>query len=98
VAQAHRHADLVEPDPVARGVEQTGDVVDFAALAPSQLRGDVDLAPKRRRPRPDPDDGLFEWADVGGQQIWVVGYTPGGMPFGLTEEEYYASCDDDRPF
>ena len=55
--------------------------------------------PKRRqRPLQDPDDDLFQWMDVGGQRMWVVGYTPGGMPYGLTEDEYDAPFDDDAPF
>jgi hypothetical protein len=47
------------------------------------------------------DDGLFQWIDWGGQRIWVVGYTSGGAPFGLTEDEYGApfdtSTEDEKP-
>jgi hypothetical protein len=28
----------------------------------------------------------------------LVGYTSGGAPFGLTEDEYDAPFDDDNPF
>jgi hypothetical protein len=53
---------------------------------------------KRRKPPKDPDDGLFQWIDVGGQRIWVVGFTSGGMPYGLTEDQYDTSPEDEEPF
>jgi hypothetical protein len=53
--------------------------------------------PKRKQPPPDLDDGLDQWVYVGSQRIWVVGYTSGGAPYGLTEDLYDAPFDDD-PF
>ncbi len=45
---------------------------------------------KRRRSRPHdeplpPEDGWVSW---GGQEVWAVGETPGGAPYGLTREEF----------
>ena len=54
--------------------------------------------PKRKQPPPDLDDGLDQWVYVGSQRIWVVGYTSGGAPFGLTEDEHDAPFDDGNPF
>jgi hypothetical protein len=34
------------------------------------------------------NDGLDCWMEWGGQRMFVVGYTPGGAPYGLTEEEW----------
>lgn len=50
--------------------------------------------------RPVPaTDGMFEWTVVGDQRIWVVGYTSGGMPYGLVEEiEYDESGYGPEPF
>ncbi len=54
--------------------------------------------PKRKQPPPDLDDCLDQWVDFGSQRIWVVGYTSGGAPYGLTEDEFDAPFDDDNPF
>jgi hypothetical protein len=53
--------------------------------------------PKRQKPLQDPIDDLFQWAVVGTQRIWVVGYTSGGMPYGLTEDEYNNPVLDGDP-
>jgi predicted DNA-binding transcriptional regulator YafY len=49
--------------------------------------------PERRQPPQAPDVELLEWAVVGTQRILVMGYTSGGMPYGLTEDECEALFD-----
>ena len=44
-------------------------------------------------PRPLPDDEA--WVECGGELIWAVGYTPGGVPYGLTAEQMRASAEVD---
>lgn len=45
-----------------------------------------------RRPRPPvrapvtADDGP-DWVSIGGRLMFVVGYTPGGVPYGVFEDE-----------
>jgi len=34
------------------------------------------------------------WADVCGRRMFVVGYTPGGAPYGIFEDEMDAGTDD----
>jgi hypothetical protein len=34
------------------------------------------------------------WADVCGRRMFVVGYTPGGAPYGIFEDEIDADTDD----
>jgi hypothetical protein len=50
----------------------------------------------RKQPQ-DANDGLFQWAVVGTQRISVMGYTSGGLPYGLTQEECDKLCDDYPP-
>ena len=44
------------------------------------------------------------WVDVSGRRMFVVGYTPGGAPYGVFEDEMDADPDDldtgtcDQPF
>lgn len=48
--------------------------------SPRRDRGSID--------EPDDDQaGDLEWAWVGGQRMFVVGFTPGGAPFGYYEED-----------
>jgi hypothetical protein len=69
-------------------------------LSPEEERWAVrpQKQPKRKPPPPDLDDGLDQWVYFGSQRIWVVGYTSGGAPYGLTEDVYDAPFDDDNPF
>jgi hypothetical protein len=34
------------------------------------------------------------WVDVSGRRMFVVGYTPGGAPYGIFEDEMDADPDD----
>lgn len=34
------------------------------------------------------------WADVGGRRMFVVGYTPGGAPYGIFEDQMEVGTDD----
>jgi hypothetical protein len=34
------------------------------------------------------------WVDVSGRRMFVVGYTPGGAPYGIFEDEMYADPHD----
>ena len=34
------------------------------------------------------------WADAGGRRMFVVGYTPGGAPYGIFEDQMEAGTDD----
>jgi hypothetical protein len=44
------------------------------------------------------------WVDVGGRRMFVVGYTPGGAPYGIFEDQMEAATDgldtaeDDDPY
>jgi hypothetical protein len=67
-------------------------------LTPEEERWAIRPAktPKRRKPAHDPDEGLFRWEeDAGGRLIWVMGYTSGGAPYGLTKDECDMLCDVD---
>jgi hypothetical protein len=35
-----------------------------------------------------PGDPTPEWMDVGGRRMFVVGFTPGGAPYGCYEDEF----------
>ncbi len=37
---------------------------------------------------PAPGDPTLAWVDVGGRRMFVVGYTPGGAPYGCYEDEF----------
>jgi hypothetical protein len=60
-------------------------------LTPEEERWAVRPPTTKRRKQPrDPEDGLLQWEeDLGGQLIWVMGYTSDGAPYGLTKDE----CD-----
>ncbi len=54
---------------------------------------------KRRRSRPHdeplpPEDGWVPW---GGQEVWAVGETSGGAPYGLTREDFRVAGERDYP-
>ena len=34
------------------------------------------------------------WVDVCGRRMFVVGYTPGGAPYGIFEDQMEAATDD----
>lgn len=56
----------------------------------------------RRRERPhgiESGDGLCKWVDYGGARMFVVGYTPGGAPYGWIEgtEENWLDEDSEHP-
>ena len=48
----------------------------------------------RRKQRESHDD---DWVEYGGELIWAVGYTAGGAPYGLTEEEYEEAMVEHEP-
>jgi hypothetical protein len=53
----------------------------------------------RRRARPhgiEAEDGLCEWVDYGDARMFVVGYTPGGAPYGWVEGVDGSWLDDDN--
>jgi hypothetical protein len=53
----------------------------------------------RRRARPhgiEADDGLCEWVDYGDARMFVVGYTPGGAPYGWVEGTGGSWLDEDN--
>ncbi len=58
------------------------------------------------RPAPEPaaDEAYPIWVDVCGRRMFVVGYTSGGAPYGVYEDEMDAGADDldmgecDQPF
>jgi hypothetical protein len=57
---------------------------------------------ERRRARPrgiEADDGFCEWVDYGDARMFVVGYTPGGAPYGWIEgtDESWLDEDNDHP-
>jgi hypothetical protein len=53
-------------------------------------------APKRQQPQYEPED---EWIIIGDERMFVVGYTPGGAPYGYVEEiEYGEPSHDGAPF
>jgi hypothetical protein len=35
-----------------------------------------------------------DWIEWGGVEIFVIGFTAGGAPYGLTREEYEADYED----
>lgn len=49
--------------------------------------------PRRRRGKPPepPELPELDWIEYGGQEIFVVGYTEGGVPYGLTRAEHDAA-------
>src|SRR5262245_2491740 len=47
----------------------------------------------RSEPRAEGED----WVECGGQRIWVAGYTNGGFPYGITEDELRAANARDSP-
>jgi hypothetical protein len=65
----------------------------------------------RRPPPPPPAKGLADdagddgWIALDGRQFFVVGYTPGGAPYGVFDDEVFSCacdefacvCDDWRP-
>jgi hypothetical protein len=51
--------------------------------------------PKRRPVRETAADEAYPiWVDVSGRRMFVVGYTPGGAPYGIFEDEMDADPDD----
>jgi len=40
------------------------------------------------------DQSCPVWVDVCGRRMFVVGYTPGGAPYGIFEDEMDADTDD----
>jgi hypothetical protein len=53
----------------------------------------------RRRARPhdiEADVGLCEWVDYCGARMFVVGYTPGGVPYGWVEGSDGSWLDEDN--
>jgi hypothetical protein len=53
---------------------------------------------RSRTPRPAPgtadEDSCPGWVNASGRRMFVVGYTPGGAPYGIFEDEMDASMDD----
>jgi hypothetical protein len=62
----------------------------------------------RRAHRPVPETAVDQaypiWVDVSGRRMFVVGYTPGGAPYGIFADEMDAHAHDldtgewDRPY
>jgi aminoglycoside phosphotransferase (APT) family kinase protein len=42
-------------------------------------------------PTPDGDD----WVECGGELIWAAGFTEGGVPYGLTEDQFREASEED---
>ena len=57
-----------------------------------RMRGREQRRRRRRREQANRDPALVdstpEWVDVGGRRMFVVGYTPGGAPYGCYEDEF----------
>jgi hypothetical protein len=53
-------------------------------------------SPRTRRPVPEPavDEAHPIWADVCGRRMFVVGFTPAGVSYGIFEDEMDAGTDD----
>lgn len=51
---------------------------------------------RTRQPAPETAAGQADpiWVDVSGRRMFVVGYTPGGAPYGIFEDEMDAGTDD----
>ena len=51
---------------------------------------------RTRQPAPGTAAGQADpiWVDVSGRRMFVVGYTPGGAPYGIFEDEMDAGTDD----
>ena len=50
--------------------------------------------PCRPAPRAAADQTDPIWADVCGRRMFVVGWTPGGAPYGIFEDEMDAGMND----
>jgi hypothetical protein len=51
-------------------------------LAPDDSRWAIRPAPAPKRPPAEPADCDEGWVWIGGHRMFVVGYTPGGAPYG----------------
>ncbi len=49
---------------------------------------------RRRVPETAADQAYPIWVDVSGRRMFVVGYTPGGAPYGIFEDEMDADAND----
>jgi hypothetical protein len=51
---------------------------------------------RTRRPTPETaaDQACPIWVDVSGRRMFVVGYTSGGAPYGIFEDEMDVDADD----
>ena len=54
-------------------------------LAPGDNRWAVRPAPAPKRPPAEPADFDEGWVWIGDQRMFVVGYTPGGAPYGCID-------------
>lgn len=55
---------------------------------------------RSHHPRKSPTDPFEEptdigWMEFGGTRMFVVGWTPGGVPYGVTEEEMARADESD---
>ena len=50
--------------------------------------------PVRETAAPAADPAYPIWVDVSGRRMFVVGYTSGGAPYGIFEDEMDADPDD----
>jgi hypothetical protein len=48
----------------------------------------------RPAPGATDEDSCPGWVDIFGRRMFVVGYTPGGAPYGIFEDAMDASMDD----
>jgi hypothetical protein len=42
------------------------------------------------------DPWACDWIEWGGVEMFVVGHTESGAPYGLTRDEYERICEDDE--
>jgi hypothetical protein len=50
--------------------------------------------PRRPAPRAAADQADPVWVDACGRRMFVVGWTPGGAPYGIFEDEMDAGMND----
>jgi hypothetical protein len=63
------------------------------ALAPGDTRWAVRPVPTPKRPRTAPADLGKDWIWIGDQRMFVVGYTPGGAPYGWVDDSHDGAED-----
>jgi hypothetical protein len=69
------------------------ELLEVATVSQRQRRRS---SPRTRRPvlGPVTDQPCPIWVDVSGRRMLVAGYTPGGAPYGIFEDEMDAGTED----